>query len=105
MNIRSDRIMEEKNECRLIMCDEAQLRTVIADTVRDVMKQAKAEAEAAREMATMTREEVAKLFNVTKPTLWRWKKTGYLVPKRAGNRVLYLKSDVERMLQKGGNHE
>ena len=86
----------------LLMCDEAQLRTVIADTVKDVMKQAKAEAEAAKEMATMTREEVAKLCNVTKPTLWRWKKTGYLVPKRAGNRVLYLKSDVERMLQKGG---
>ena len=86
----------------LLVCNEAQLRTVIADTVRDVMKQAKAEAEAAKEMATMTREEVAKLFKVDVSTLWRWKKTGYLVPNEVGSRCLYLKSDVERMLQKGG---
>lgn len=75
---------------------------MIAETVKQVMQEAKAEAKAEKEMATMTREEVAKLFNVTKPTLWRWKKTGYLVPKEVGSRCLYLKSDVERMLQKGG---
>ena len=56
------------------------MRSVIAETVKQVMKQAKAEAEAAKEMATLTREEVAELLNVTKPTLWRWEKAGYLIP-------------------------
>ena len=81
--------------------DEAVLRAIVADTVKQVMNEAKAETEAAKEMATMPLKEVAELLNVTKPTLWRWEKAGYLVPKKVGKRVLYLKSDVERMLQKG----
>lgn len=85
-----------------IMCDEAQLRKIVADTVRQVINQAKAEAEAAKEMATLTREEVTKLLNVTKPTLWRWEKEGYLIPKKVGKRVLYLRSEVEAMVRKGG---
>ncbi len=86
----------------LIMCDEEQLRKIVADTVRQVMNQAKAEAEATKEMATLTREEVAELLNVTKPTLWRWEKAGYLIPKKIGKRVLYLRSEVEEMVRKGG---
>lgn len=86
----------------LIMCDEAQLRKIVADTVRQVLNQAKAEAEAAKEMATLTREEVTKVLNVTKPTLWRWERAGYLIPKKVGKRVLYLRSEVEAMIRKGG---
>jgi len=86
----------------LIMCDEEQLRKIVADTVRQVMNQAKAEAEATKEMATLTRDEVTELLNVTKPTLWRWEKAGYLIPKKVGKRVLYIRSEVEEMVRKGG---
>ena len=94
-------LRQQPQASTFMFIDEAQLRSVIAETVKQVMREAKAEAEAAKEMATMTLQEVAELLNVTKPTLWRWKKAGYLVPKTVGKRVLYLKSEVEQMLQKG----
>ncbi|MBQ4519625.1 MAG: helix-turn-helix domain-containing protein [Bacteroidaceae bacterium] len=90
------------SQSTFMLVDEAALRKVVTDTVRQVMNQAKAEAEAAKEMATLTREEVAELLNVTKPTLWRWEKAGYLIPKKIGKRVLYLRSEVEEMVRKGG---
>ena len=43
--------------------------------------------------------EVCKLLGVSKPTLWRWKKLGYLVPFNVGRRTYYKKSDVDRILQ------
>ncbi len=94
-------LRQQPQASTFMFIDEAQLRSVIAETVKQVMREAKAEAEAAKEMATMTLQEVAELLNVTKPTLWRWEKAGYLIPKKVGKRVLYLKSDVEQMLQKG----
>ena len=95
-------LSQQPQASTFMFIDEAQLRSVIAETVKQVMKQAKAEAEAAKEMATLTREEVAELLNVTKPTLWRWEKAGYLIPKKVGKRVLYLRSEVEEMVRKGG---
>ncbi len=38
-------------------------------------------------------------LNVSKPTLWRWDKAGYLSPVRVGRRTLYKKSDIERIRQ------
>jgi len=95
-------LSQQPQASTLLMIDEAVLKRIVADTVRQVMNQAKAEAEAAKEMATLTREEVAELLNVTKPTLWRWEKAGYLIPKKVGKRVLYLRSEVEEMVRKGG---
>lgn len=95
-------LSQQPQASTLLMIDEAALKRIVADTVRQVMNQAKAEAEAAKEMATLTREEVAELLNVTKPTLWRWEKAGYLIPKKVGKRVLYLRSEVEEMVRKGG---
>lgn len=42
----------------------------------------------------MTREEVGKLLNVSLVTLHNWEKKRYLVPKKVGGRVLYLREDV-----------
>ncbi len=46
----------------------------------------------------MTPDEVAKIFDVTKNTLWRWDKIGYLKPVRCGRRLHYKRSDVTRLL-------
>ncbi len=42
----------------------------------------------------MTRDEVGKLLNVSLVTLHNWEKKRYLVPKKVGGRVLYLREDV-----------
>ena len=46
----------------------------------------------------MTPDEVASVFDVTKNTLWRWDKIGYLKPVRCGRRLHYKRSDVTRLL-------
>jgi predicted DNA-binding transcriptional regulator AlpA len=44
----------------------------------------------------LTQKEVAALFKVSLPTLWRWSKAevGILTPHHVGNQVRYLKSEV-----------
>mgnify|MGYP000660210942 FL=1 len=42
----------------------------------------------------LSRKEVAKLFGVSLTTIWSWGKKGILSPKRIGNRILFVKSQV-----------
>ena len=48
----------------------------------------------------LTADEVAAKLKVTKVTLWRWEKSGYLVPCKVGRKPFYLQSQVERLLRK-----
>ena len=52
----------------------------------------------------MSKEDVLKLFGICGTTLWNWEKKGYLVPiKPEGSRkVIYLRSDIDQLLQKRG---
>lgn len=52
------------------------------------------------EDVSMSADEVATKLNVTRVTLWRWEKSGYLVPKKVGRKPFYLRSQVERLLRK-----
>ena len=85
----------------LLMVSAEQLKQIIQDAVKEVIEQTKAETMAAKEEATLSRLEVEQQLRVSKQTLWRWEKLGYLKPKRAGKRLLYFKSDIEALLQKG----
>lgn len=46
----------------------------------------------------LTKKEVMALLGVCDTTLWLWAKNNYLKPVKAGRKVLYRKSDVERFL-------
>jgi len=46
----------------------------------------------------LSKKEVLALLGVCDTTLWLWGKSGYLVPLKAGRKVLYRKSDVDRIL-------
>ena len=50
----------------------------------------------------LTRDEVCDKLNVTKPTLWRWKRSGYLVPIKVGSRPLYKQSDIDKLVNQEG---
>ena len=43
--------------------------------------------------------EVCQLLNVARSTLWRWKKTGYLLPVAVGGQMRYKRSDVNKLLK------
>ena len=42
-------------------------------------------------------DEVAEELKVTKPTLWRWDKNGYLQPVKVGRKCLYRLSDINSL--------
>jgi len=43
-------------------------------------------------------DKVAEILDVSKPTLWRWRKQNYLVPISVGGKIRYRMSDVKRLL-------
>lgn len=47
----------------------------------------------------LTAEEAAEKLGVTKTTLWRWAKTGYLKKNKVGNKILYKESDVLKLME------
>lgn len=56
--------------------------------------------EEARQEAYLTVKEVSERLNVSKNTLWRWRKENYLLPSKVGSKCYYKLSDIERL--KGG---
>lgn len=45
-------------------------------------------------------DEVAKLLNVTRPTLWAWHSKGILKKRRIGNVIRYRKTDIDKILDR-----
>jgi len=43
--------------------------------------------------------QVAKILDVDKSTLWRWRKQNYLIPIEVGGKRRYRMSDVKRILE------
>ncbi len=50
-------------------------------------------------------DKVAEMLSVSKPTLWRWEKSGYLVPVRIGGKVRYKMSDIKQLLKERSGNE
>lgn len=51
-----------------------------------------------------TRKQTIALLGVDSSTLWRWAKSGYLVPVEYGGQHRYRVADVQQIL-KGGRHD
>lgn len=46
-----------------------------------------------------SREKVMEMLDVSQSTMWRWQKSGYLVPLNVGGKRRYRMSDVRRILE------
>jgi hypothetical protein len=44
-------------------------------------------------------DQVSKILDVDKSTLWRWRKQGYLTPIEVGGKRRYKMSDIKRILE------
>ena len=51
----------------------------------------------------LTPDEVAKMLGVSKSTLWRWNKSGYLCHTKCGRKPFYKKSDIDKLMGNHGN--
>ena len=52
----------------------------------------------------LTIPEVCDILHVSSNTLWRWGKSGYLVPNKVGRTPMYRQSDID-ILRGGGNNK
>ena len=74
--------------------------SITLSDLREFLASVVAEAEAAKpseEEKYLSADEVAKELQVTKPTLWRWDKIGYLQPIKIGRRIMYRLSDINNL--------
>jgi len=46
-----------------------------------------------------TREQTQEILNVCSTTLWKYERSGYLMPVRIGKRVFYKQSEIEKAVK------
>ena len=77
------------------------LRVFFAEVAQQVINQEKAAQAARNDVEMLNQAQVCSYLGVSKATVWRWEKIGYLRPStRMGSRPMYLKSEIEK-LKKG----
>ena len=47
----------------------------------------------------ISKKDVMTGFNISHTTLWKWQKSGYLVPVKVGKRVYYKRDDIKRLIK------
>lgn len=52
-----------------------------------------------KEEKYLTPDKVADIACVSKNTLWRWEKEGYLIPIKFGRKSFYKQSDINKILE------
>ena len=77
------------------------LRVFLAEVAQEVVNKEKAAEAAKNDVEMLNQAQVCSYLGVSKATVWRWEKIGYLRPStRMGARPMYLKSEIEK-LKKG----
>ena len=56
--------------------------------------------DAVNEDSFLSPDEVAKMFKVSKVTLWRWATKDILTPIKIGKKVYYRMTDLEKLIKK-----
>ena len=74
------------------------LRTFLAEVAQEVMNKEKAAQAAKNDVEMLNQAQVCSYLGVSKATVWRWEKIGYLRPAtRMGSRPMYNKTDIEAL--------
>lgn len=93
MSVISDLLKTKANISVTISLDD--LREFVTEILESGPAATQAPVEVERSRELMTRDEVCEYLGVTKPTLHRWNKLGYLTNVHVGRKVRYLREDVE----------
>ena len=62
-------------------------------------KEKDSQIQATKEDQYLSPNDTVAILRVSKPTLWRWEKQGFLVPVKIGGKKYYRKSDVDTLLK------
>ena len=71
----------------------------LKDFAEMLIASAQSELKQAKEETYLSREKVSEMLEVDKSTLWRWEKTGFLIPVHIGAKVRYRRSDIDKLLK------
>ena len=86
----------DDNVCFTISAKE--LRMFLQEIVRQEIDKDKEIEAAKNDVEMLNQAQVCSYLGVSKATVWRWEKIGYLRPStRMGSRPMYNKTDVERI--------
>ena len=100
MSLPNQNIQPQGGVCYIISAED--LRNVIKELYHEERQRTAQAIADSREVPTICRPQAARLLNVALSTLWRWDRDGYLKPVKIGSKVLYRKTDIDRLLIKAG---
>jgi predicted DNA-binding transcriptional regulator AlpA len=86
------------DEQSVIVCTPSQLSTIVRDAVAEAMSAIGSKAP--HEEKLLAEGDVVKEFGVSKATLWRWKKAGYLKPSKLGRANYYRRADINAAMDR-----
>lgn len=91
-------IIKQNQNVQLVV-SASDLRELVNEWCDEREAQKEAERLAVEKVERISSTDVEKTLGVTSATLWRWAKSGYLVPIKVGRKNVYLKSDIDRILR------
>ena len=89
----------KQNQNVQLVVSASDLRELVNEWYDEHEAQKEAERKSTEDKQRITKSEVKKALSVTDATLWRWAKSGYLVPIKVGRKNVYLKSHIDKILQ------
>ena len=92
--------MIRTNQPIQVVCMLDDLKSIFEEWKAEQVENERKQAQEAQKDEYLTVEQVGKLLDVSKPTLWRWAKIGYLIPVKVGHKNYYRQSDIDA-LRKG----
>lgn len=83
----------------------ADLREFALAIAKEIMDNAPTVKEEPQQEAYLSNDEVSAKLGVSKNTLWRWGRDGYLKPFKVGKKLFYKSSDVEALMHRDGDEK
>ena len=83
----------------LMVIKAEDLKKAICETVSETRRQMENEVAMSKSETYLTGQQVQDKLNVSRTTLWNWRKEGYLMPIEIGGKYRYKLSDINTILE------